>query len=121
MFAYYNGYFQFKIELFKMIGHALNIAGALYAMVVGKIENGILIKLRDHRRFTVAAGCFYVLTKSIPIAAAGREGNRSQNANAVIRKALAFGDLSFFDHQFAPQGHRISVFPIAEEHAHSMG
>ena len=76
--ADHDGSFQFKIQFFKMIGHAKNIAWSLYAVVIRKIEYRVLIELRYHIHFSVPSCCRNMLAKGIAIPATGGEWNRCQ-------------------------------------------
>ena len=72
----YNGAFQFKIELFKMVGHALYRAGTGDGIVVGKVKYWVLIKLGYHGRITVASCRSYMLPERVSVAAACGERYR---------------------------------------------
>lgn len=64
-----DGCFEFKIQFVEMIGHTRNFAGALDGVVVGEIEDGVLIKFWDHGHAAVSAGCGHVLAESVTISA----------------------------------------------------
>src|SRR5271170_5877911 len=81
MFGYNNGCFQFKIQFLKMIRHASYIAGPSNTVMVGKIKNGILIKLNDHGKISVSPGGSHMLTKGITIAAGNGKRYGSQQGH----------------------------------------
>ena len=53
-------------RVFKMVGYAHNVAGSLDAVVVGEIEDGILIEFGDHIYFAVAAAAATCWRKAYP-------------------------------------------------------
>ncbi len=76
MFADHDGRFQFKIQLFKMIGHAVNGTGPHDAVVIGEIKDRVLIELRYHVHLPVAARRRHMLAERVTIAATGGKGYR---------------------------------------------
>jgi len=58
-----------------VIGHAGDFTGSLDGVVVGKIENGILVELGNHWNPAVSSRRSHVLSEGITISARGGLGN----------------------------------------------
>ena len=67
-----------------MVGHAHNVAGSLDAVVVGEIEDGILVEFGDHIYFAVAAGGSHMLAEGISVAATGRMRDRGHDFGPIV-------------------------------------
>jgi hypothetical protein len=74
----YNGCFKFKVQFFKVVWHAGDCAWTLDCVVVGKVKDGILIKLRDHGHTTVSSCGSDVLAEGISISTAAWLGHGGQ-------------------------------------------
>ena len=116
--AHHDSRFQFKIEFLKMIRHTADGPGALYTVMVGKIEDRVLIKLGNHIRFTVSSCRSHVLAKRIAVAAGAGKGNRGHQRHIGIMRALVFGYLPLAYHDFSTLRHRQGIFPVIEEYTH---
>ena len=103
-----------------MIRHAGYRAGALYSIMVGKIEYRVLIELRDHIHLTVATCCSHVLTESITIAAGGRVWYGCHNIGSGIFDSLCFV-LTFFYIVIGLVHGAYLCFPVVQEGFHSAG
>jgi dTDP-4-dehydrorhamnose reductase len=69
-FSQNNGCFEFEIQFFEVVGHTGYGAGALDGVVVGEVEDGVLIEFGDHGNTAVSACGGHVLTEGIAIATA---------------------------------------------------
>ena len=78
-----NGCFQFEIEFFEVVGHTGNFAWALDSVVVGEIEDGVLIEFGDHGNTAISAGGGDVLSEGIPIAATAGVGDGCKQGGSV--------------------------------------
>ena len=112
VFADNNGGFQFKIQFFKMIGHAIDIAWSLYAVVIGEIKDRVLVKLRDHFHFAVSSCSGHMLPKGITVPAGRRKGNRCDQFHLAERDSPVAGAGAFFQQDLTSLGNRISIFPV---------
>jgi len=118
-FADHDRGFQFKIQLLKMIGHANDITRPLYAVVVGKIKYGVLIKLGDHVHLAVAPCRGYVLPKGIAIPATGGVGNGRQQLRLIKRNGLYRSSQSILNPLLNRPGQGHHFLPIIQEHGHA--
>ena len=75
---------QLKVELFEVVGHTRNGAGALYGIVISEVENGILVKFSNHIHLAVAARGSHVLAEGIAIAAGGGASDRCKYLHGVV-------------------------------------
>ena len=103
-----------KIEFFEMVGHANDIARALYAVMIGKIKDWELIKLRNHWHFTATSRCFHVLAKGVSIAAAcGKRYGRKQ-LHLFERPPICSYNPATFNRCIYLHGNSIILFPIIQ-------
>jgi len=103
-----------------MIGHTTDLAWSLDAVMIGKIENGILIELGDHGRIPVAPGGGDMLSKRIAIPAGRRKRNRCQQPDTVCRNGL----LVRCDRPVWPARlpeREGTILPVVQVHAHRVG
>src|SRR5690606_38785864 len=84
-FVQYNGQLQFKVQLIEVVRHAMDGAFPLDGLMVGKIEYGKVVVLRNHVQPPVAAGGGYMLAESIPLPAGRWLGYRGQQPVSACR------------------------------------
>src|SRR6185437_11478873 len=112
--ADHDGRFELEIQLPEMIGHAADVAGALDAMMVSKIKNGVLIEFRYHGRFAVTSCGGHMLPEGIAVPTGGRQRYRRQQPDIFDPRHQARADIpvTFTDGQLTGLRDREQLVPI---------